>query len=170
MIFLQWRPRTWSSKKLLEISVKARRMLALRPLGGSLVTWKQQQRHTGPKGYYRENHRRSRLQKTGGAYLLFRQSINRVQSIYLHGAHSSLMTPFIQWKIKLHYIAECRFGWKVGDHLLDWWITISVALMQFPRNVPDVGLLETVRMRYYLSEMTHYRKISRFFICDGVHH
>lgn len=55
-IFLQWRPRTWSSKKLLEISVKARRMLARRPLGGSLVTWQQQERNTGLTGCCWEDH------------------------------------------------------------------------------------------------------------------
>lgn len=38
-IFLQFLPRACSSKKSSVISVKARRMLALRPLGGSFVTW-----------------------------------------------------------------------------------------------------------------------------------
>lgn len=30
--------------------------------------------------------------------------------------------------------------------------------------MPDVGLLETVHMRYYLSKVTHYTKIPRFFL------
>lgn len=38
-IFLQFLPRACSSKKSLVISVKARRMLALSPFGGSFVTW-----------------------------------------------------------------------------------------------------------------------------------